>query len=41
MLPFANTFATLAGVLYPAVETYRALGTENKEDDLQVILPVG
>jgi hypothetical protein len=36
MIPFCDQIANLVGVLYPAVETYKALGTECLEDDKQV-----
>ena len=35
MLPGASVIAILGGVLYPSIESYRALGTESKEDDAQ------
>jgi len=36
MIPFCDQIATLVGVLYPAVETYKALDTVEKDDDIQV-----
>ena len=36
MIPFCDQIANLVGVLYPAVETYKALGTPCVEDDKQV-----
>ena len=36
MIPFCDQIANLVGVLYPAVETYKALNTTSKEDDVQV-----
>jgi hypothetical protein len=36
MIPFCDQIANLVGVLYPAVETYKALGTPCQEDDRQV-----
>ena len=35
MLPGASVIAMLVGVLYPSIESYRALGTESKDDDSQ------
>jgi hypothetical protein len=28
--------AMLVGVFYPSIESYKALGTESKDDDVQV-----
>jgi len=40
MIPGASLIAMLVGVFYPSIESYKALGTESKDDDAQVSWPL-
>jgi hypothetical protein len=40
MIPGVSLIAMLVGVFYPSIESYKALGTESKDDDAQVSWPL-